>query len=372
MGTKVTKMDGSYLPDTPTLNKLRIANTSVPNQEIEMLNKTPGRGENKELLDPRSPNGCRTPLNVSMLKKYSGWDLHVYTCFTSKFLQTEPQIKHVENLPVVNENAFAQLRKRLLKGFALNDPRSPQLNRTPLILDEAIDRTLNMDDTFSDLFVETRVPTTTIEVESVEQQQVVEGASVHNNSSLEIVSLPYDEEDTMPCDIVLQQTPPQLGFDPRSPSVGVERTPIIFCDDEESEERETQMLEEILETLTLNLSNESSMASFVSAAEIALDEPQQHPEKPANKHLERVRLGNKRRVAPRKPARASKSQIYVDSSSSTPKSTPKSTSKGTPNGTQRTPLCCINKNRVHLRSRSVDKDTRIKTQLPLQCYDDQL
>ncbi|XP_062137639.1 uncharacterized protein LOC133846851 isoform X2 [Drosophila sulfurigaster albostrigata] len=350
MGTKVTKMDGSYLPDTPTLNKLRIANTSAPNQEIEMLNTTPGRGENKELLDPRSPNGCRTPLN------------------------TEPQIKHVENLPVVNENAFAQLRKRLLKGFALNDPRSPQLNRTPLILDEAIDRTLNMDDTFSDLFVETRVPTTTIEVETVEQQhaKVSEGPSVHNNSSLEIVSLPYDEEDTMPCDIVLQHTPPQLGFDPRSPSVGVERTPIIFCDDEESEERETQMLEEILETLTLNLSNESSMASFVSAAEIALDEPQQQTEKPANKHLERVRLGNKRRVAPRKPARASKSQIYVDSSSSTPKSTPKSTSKGTPNGTQRTPLCCINKNRVHLRSRSVDKDTRIKTQLPLQCYDDQL
>ncbi|KAH8273910.1 hypothetical protein KR044_003371, partial [Drosophila immigrans] len=344
MGAKVTKMEGTYLPDTPTINKLRISS------EIEMSATTPCRGDNKELLDPRSPNGCRTPLN---------------------FLQSEPQITQAEPTLSVNENAFTQLRKRLLKGFALNDPRSPQLNRTPLMLDEAIDRTLNMDDTFSDLFVETRVPSP-LEGPTIEQQSEAIVPEVHNNSSLEIVSLPYDEEDTMPCDMILQKTPPQMSCDPRSPSVGVERTPIIFCDDEESEARETQMLEEILETLTLNLSNESSMASFASAAEITLDEPQQLPPQPTNKHLERVRLGNKRRVAPRKPARASKSQIYIDSSSCSPKSsTPKSTTKSTPNAGQRTPLGCVNKNRVHLRSRSVEKDLR-KTQLPLQCFDDQL
>ncbi|KAL7739071.1 hypothetical protein ACLKA6_011405 [Drosophila palustris] len=318
------------------------------------MSSTPCR-ENKELLDPRSPNGCRTPLNP------------------------EPQIVQAAASPgpVQDINTFAQLRKRLLKGFSLNDPRSPQLNRTPLILDEAIDRTLNMDDTFSDLFVETRVPATAtgtaeVVVPSNNEQPEV-SAELHNNSSLEIVSLAYDEEETMPCDmLLLQKTPPQISYDPRSPSIGVERTPIIFCDDDESEARETQMLEEILETLTLNLSNESSMASFVSAAsEITSDEPQpQAQTRPANKHLERVRLGNKRRVAPRKPARASKSQIYIDSTeghTSTPKSTPKST----PNATQRTPLSCVNKNRIHLRSRSVEKDLR-KTQLPLQCFDDQL
>lgn len=82
--------------------------------------------------------------------------------------------------------------------------------------------------------------------------------------------------------------------DPRSPSLGVDRTPIIFCDDEEEEAREAQMLEHILETLTLNLSTGSSMASFVAGEE-------QLPEVPSNKHLERVRLGHKRRVPPRKP-----------------------------------------------------------------------
>lgn len=239
------------------------------------------------------------------------------------------------------------------------------------MLDDAIDRTLNMDDTFADLFVETRAP--------VVQQDLP--ADSHNNSSVEIVSLPYEQEETMPCDMLLQQSTPAHTQDPRSPTIGVERTPIIFCDDDESEARETQMLEEILETLTLNLSNESSMASFVSATEeLMLDDAQaetqgetqaqtgpqlQSQSRLANKHLERVRLGNKRRVAPRKPARANKSQIYVDAAegvTSTPKSTPDCQQRG-----QRTPLSCVNKNRMHLRSRSVEKDLR-KPQL--QSFDD--
>lgn len=285
---------------------------------------------------------------------------------------------------VPNENAFAQLRKRLLKGFALNDPRSPQLNRTPLVLDEAIDRTLNMDDTFSDLFVETRAPATTdVGADNVD---LPHSDVATTNSSLEIVSLIYDEEETMPCDMMLQATPPppnvaesQNSYDPRSPSIGVERTPIIFCDDDDAEATETQMLEHILETLTLNLSNESgSMASFVSASsEMILDDPPQSQSRPANKHLERVRLGNKRRVAPRKPARANKPQIYVDTVTEgvtiTPKATPNATASAHQHTsrTPRTPLGCVNKNRIHLRSRSMEKDLR-KIQLPLQSFDDQL
>ncbi|XP_064539091.1 uncharacterized protein msb1l [Drosophila montana] len=360
MGTKATKMEGSYLPDTPTLNRLRIAGAAVQ-QPSNKMSTSPGR-DNNALLDPRSPNICRTPLNI---------------------LPAQPPVSQIP-LQVVSsgvgtENTFTQLRKRLLKGFSLSDPRSPQLNRTPLMLDAAIDRTLNMDDTFSDLFVETRAPATAPVVPASEQPNLC--SESHNNSSLEIVSLPYDEEETMPCEMMLQKTPPLQSHDPRSPSVGVERTPIIFCDDDETEARETQMLEEILETLTLNLSNESSMASFVSAsAEMPLDEPQPQAQEqpqlqprlqPANKHLERVRLGNKRRVAPRKPARASKPKIYEDAPeglTSTPKSTPDSAQR-----TQRTPLSCVNKNRVHLRSRSVEKDIRKpQLQLSLQSFDDQL
>ncbi|KAH8266652.1 hypothetical protein KR018_006760, partial [Drosophila ironensis] len=375
MGARPTKMEGEYLPDTPTLNKMRLAH-----QGHEMQNRTPPREQQNALLDPRSPNGCRTPLN---------------------FLQPEPQVPvKVEEAVAPTETAFSQLRKRLLKGFSLNDPRSPQLNRTPLVLDEV--RSLNLDDTFADLFVDPRAPSgrstqaaastpsppgtpsspgTNSPPGTPSARKTAEDADEscdsfgtplmeHNNSSLEIVSLPYDEEETMPCDAQLQRTPPTLVHtDPRSPTVGVDRTPIIFCDDEEEEAREAQMLEQILETLTMNLSTGSSIASFANAANT-----EANPEEasvPSNKHLERVRLGHKRRVPPRKPARANKPKIYVDQEDqeATPASTPKSNS--TPLSLQkRTPLSCV-QNRVHLRPQSGDKELR-KTPLAHQSFDDQL
>ncbi|XP_017047948.2 uncharacterized protein LOC108092731 [Drosophila ficusphila] len=365
MGAKATKMEGEYLPDTPTLNKMRMV--SEKQERVEMT--TPTREQNNALLDPRSPNGCRTPLN---------------------FLQqgTQVQRKQEEEQQVAtNENAFAVFRKRLLKGFSLNDPRSPQLNRTPLVLDEV--RSLNLDDTFADLFVDTRAGSAPAAVPATPFQADLEESCdsfgtppsvLHNNSSLEIVSLPYDQEETMPCeDLLLQnqqelkvETPPPakqpLHNDPRSPSLGVDRTPIIFCDDEEEEAREAQMLEHILETLTLNLSTNSSMTSFAAGEE----QPSTMPE---NKHLERVRLGHKRRgVPPRKPARANKPKIYVDQEEKSPvvgaAITPKSNS--TPLSAQkRTPLSCV-KNKPHLRSRSVEKELR-KTQISqAQNFNDQL
>ncbi|KAH8248546.1 hypothetical protein KR032_000702 [Drosophila birchii] len=366
MGAKATKMEGEYLPDTPTLRKLRLASQRPENVEMT----TPTRQQNNALLDPRSPNGCRTPLN---------------------FLQSsEPQMpfesEMVQQAP--SENAFSQLRKRLLKGFSLSDPRSPQLNRTPLVLDEV--RSLNLDDTFADLFVDTRAPTTRAAIATPPQISVPLQAdessdsfgtppSTHNNSSLEIVSLAYDEEDTMPCEAQLQQTPPpppppssQVHFDPRSPSVGVDRTPIMFCDDEDEEAREAQMLEQILETLTLNLSvGGSSMASFADTAAESNADPS--TAMPANKHLERVRLGHKRRVPPRKPARASKPKIYVDQEEESPSKVGIRTpiTNTTPlNAQKRTPLSCV-KNRAHLRSRSTEKELQ-KTPLPLHSFDDEL
>ncbi|KAH8319094.1 hypothetical protein KR067_008627 [Drosophila pandora] len=341
MGSKATKMEGEYLPDTPTLNKMRLA--SQRNENLEM---TPTR-EQLNPLDPRSPNGCRTPLN---------------------FLQTEPRVQDFKDAhPVVqSENAFSQLRKRLLKGFSLNDPRSPQLNRTPLVLDEV--RSLNMDDTFADLFVDTRAPSSRPEAPDTPSTPVDSAIAdescdsfgtppmEHNNSSLEIVSLPYDEEETMPCEAKLQTPPPQqLHVDPRSPSVGVDRTPIIFCDDEEEEAREAQMLEQILETLTLNLSTDSSMASFACPPKEPISEESFLP---SNKHLERVRLEHKRRIPPQKPARANKPKIFVDQESQVYSGASIAKSSNTPLSAQkRTPLSCV-KNREHLRSQSTEKDLR--------------
>eukprot|EP00099_Drosophila_melanogaster_P018834 NP_609991.1 msb1l [Drosophila melanogaster] len=367
MGAKATKMEGEYLPDTPTLNKMRLA--SEKREQMEMT--TPNREQNNALLDPRSPNGCRTPLT---------------------FLQaSKPRVEEEEQHVTTSENAFSMLRKRLLKGFSLNDPRSPQLNRTPLVLDEV--RSLNMDDTFADLFVDTRVGTAQRAVPASPPQVDLEEScdsfgtppsAAHNNISLEIVSLPYDQEETLPCEQQLlpyqepnleqgqvkMATPPpeqQPHGDPRSPSLGVDRTPIIFCDDEEEEAREAQMLEHILETLTLNLSTGSSMASFVAGEE-------QLPEVPSNKHLERVRLGHKRRVPPRKPARANKPKIYVDQEEGSPVTggsiTPKTNS--TPLSAQkRTPLSCV-KNKPHLRSRSMEKDSKKNQIPPAQSFNDQL
>ncbi|EDX05544.1 uncharacterized protein LOC6732849 [Drosophila simulans] len=366
MGAKATKMEGEYLPDTPTLNKMRLA--SEKREQMEMT--TPNREQNNALLDPRSPNGCRTPLT---------------------FLQaSKPRVEEAEQNVTTSENAFSMLRKRLLKGFSLNDPRSPQLNRTPLVLDEV--RSLNLDDTFADLFVDTRVGTAQRAVPPTPPQVDLEEScdsfgtppsAAHNNSSLEIVSLPYDQEETLPCEQLLpyqepnleqgqvkMATPPpaqQPHGDPRSPSLGVDRTPIIFCDDEEEEAREAQMLEHILETLTLNLSTGSSMASFAAGEE-------QLPEVPANKHLERVRLGHKRRVPPRKPARANKPKIYVDQEEGSPMTggsiTPKTNS--TPLSAQkRTPLSCV-KNKPHLRSRSTEKDSKKNQIPPAQSFNDQL
>ncbi|XP_023031627.1 uncharacterized protein LOC6642836 isoform X2 [Drosophila willistoni] len=348
MGAKASKLEGgSYLPDTPTLNKLRLPKQLQPQEQVEL---TPTR-QDATCLDPRSPNGCRTPLNNPKEK-------HVLM----QQVKNEPEQGQDEES---NENAFAQFKKRLLKGFSLNDPRSPQLNRTPLILDEV--RSLNLDDTFADLFVDTRAGAATVKITSETATTTTTTTPTsspptssgdddfgtplsHNNSSLEIISLPYDAEETMPCDVKLQKTPAiHIHDDPRSPSLNVERTPIIFCGDEDDEAHEAQMLEQILETLTLNLSQESSIMEMP---------PQQLP---ANKHLERVRLGNKRRVAPRKPARATKTQIYVDKESATP-SKPNSganTGPSTPlSGQKRTPLSCV-KNRQHLApSQTVEKDMR--------------
>ncbi|XP_068150730.1 uncharacterized protein msb1l [Drosophila tropicalis] len=363
MGAKASKLEGgSYLPDTPTLNKLRLPNQLQTQEQVEL---TPTRRD-ENCLDPRSPNGCRTPLNFLQNPKEKN--------AVAQQVKSDPEQGQDEES---NENAFAQFKKRLLKGFSLNDPRSPQLNRTPLILDEV--RSLNLDDTFADLFVDTRAGAATVKIASETAASTTPPSSPpsssgddefgtplsHNNSSVEIVSLPYDAEETMPCDVKLQKTPPAIHIhhnDPRSPSLNVERTPIIFCDDEDDEAHEAQMLEQILETLTLNLSQESSIMEMPQQSMGEMPQSTSSQQLPANKHLERVRLGNKRRVAPRKPARATKTQIYVDKESATPSKanniTPNSGPATPLSGQKRTPLSCV-KNRQHLPpSQTVEKDVR--------------
>lgn len=51
MGAKQTKLDGNFLPNSSA--------TSYPPLKTENANAVDDK------LDPRSPNGCRTPISVS-------------------------------------------------------------------------------------------------------------------------------------------------------------------------------------------------------------------------------------------------------------------------------------------------------------------
>lgn len=287
-----------------------------------------------------------------------------------------------------SENALDVLRKRFFKGFTynLNDPRSPSLNlnRTPLVFEDTMEKSLSLDDTFADLLVEPRLPeTVNIESKSTKEIENTDDAEVEVDVEMsdEKVILDLEANKEVPhTPIALQQE-----FDPRSPSIGVERTPILFTDDEVDDANEDLMLENILATLTLNL-NTSGNSSIVSMptqnTNVEFNDNNDlsvSAQKPMNKHLDRVRTNKKsspKAMQPRKPKRRlSRQQIYEDRENHLP-TTPKlkitqlekqdSSAKG-----KRTPLSCV-RNR-NARSRSVESSAKsLKTRLALTSFDDTL
>lgn len=270
------------------------------------------------------------------------------------------------------------LRKRFFKGFAynLNDPRSPSLhlNRTPLVFEDTLDKTLNLDDTFADLFVESRTPETVGETTVPDQEMNVVDVEMPEDHSNEIADEP-EKTHSPQTPVLLQQQ-----FDPRSPSIGVERTPILFTDDDADNVNEDLLLENILTTLSLNFnaSPNSSIVSMTSSntqTEPSQRTDQQIVSKPTNKHLDRVRIGKKTisKGPHRKPKRRlSRQQIYEDDENRMP-STPKLKNSDSPKS-KRTPLSCVrNRNSTNVRSRSVESSVKsIKTRLPLTSFDDSL
>ncbi|XP_023297010.2 uncharacterized protein LOC111679653 [Lucilia cuprina] len=362
MGAKQTKIEGSYLSSTPVAPG---ASSRIININVE--------GENNS-LDPRSPAECRTPIYLQ-----------------NKRIDTNVQLAPAE-MPEHDsntDNALDILRKRFFKGFTynLNDPRSPSLNlnRTPLVFEDTLEKSLTLDDTFADLMVEPRLPESAImEKQSEDKTQ---------DNSVEDVDIEMSEEkvfvDLEAPITTSPQTPiiPQQEFDPRSPSIGVERTPIIFTDDDEADETsEDVMLENILATLTLNL-NTSGNSSVVSLASQTNnvdfnDTNDLHSvNKPMNKHLDRVRAGKKSspKATHRKPKRRlSRQQIYEDRENqipTTPKLKVSQIDKNDSLKGKRTPLSCVrNRNGTHqARSRSVESSAKtFKTRLALTSFDDTL
>ncbi|XP_013101045.2 uncharacterized protein LOC106082855 [Stomoxys calcitrans] len=294
-------------------------------------------------MDPRSPSGCsRTPIQVP---------------------QSIPLV--ATDLKSNSENPLEVLRKRFFKGFTynINDPRSPSLNlnRTPLIFEDSLERTLNLDDTFANLFASNNV-LSVLPAGDCDDIEMAESSK----------SLPQ------PVQSAITPTSPTCDqkIDPRSPSIGIERTPIIFNDDDASEEF---ILENILSTLTLNLneSNKSNSIVSLSATEIQVpaDEKKEATRRPTNRPLDRVRHGKKANAKSlsRRQKRVFCQRIYEDSEnlSSTPHLKATNTNVDSPKG-KRTPLGCI-RNSSQARSRSVETAIRAtKTPLRLQSFDDTL
>ncbi|XP_061390484.1 uncharacterized protein LOC133325778 [Musca vetustissima] len=250
------------------------------------------------------------------------------------------------------------LRKRFLKGFtySINDPRSPSLNRTPLVLEDSNERSLNLDDTFADLLVGPSVP-----------NYEIADSNVFDNVNM------TEEKQTI---LKLPTTPVavQQQFDPRSPSIGVDRTPIIFSDDNET--NEDVVLENILSTLTLNMDESGSVVSLKTTEVTKTEDRYEVVLRPTNKQLDRVRIG-KRAIAKGQQKRQKqrlRQKIYEDCENQP--STPKlKVSQGSANvfkTGQRTPLSCV-RNSSQLRSRSVDSAGKTnKHPMAIMSYDDAL
>lgn len=136
----------------------------------------------------------------------------------------------IRTQPLVKKNFFRELMNSL-------DPRSPVLNRTPIVFDCLADeKSFNLDDTFADLFA----------VEKNQEQKL-------QNKHLKKLDDPRSPISTIPrTPIVCKHANPSeetkentetekkdLLVDPRSPTVEMARTPIFK--DEEIEEVEDEV-----------------------------------------------------------------------------------------------------------------------------------
>lgn len=317
---------------------------------------------------------------------------------------------------------MAQLRKRIFKGFSYNlcDPRSPgyQFNRTPLPFDDSQDKILNLDDTFADLFADTQSQPITSEdlkskcdielpsVKNIENINSVVSEKELNNAMHEMTntidfvtknttyeaetkienieevadcSESYKERSLTKIDgaliskpVFLQRTPKiiQDNNDPRSPTIGVDRTPIIFNDDDD-ETTESVLLESILATLSLDMSDSSICSISSNNQKTAVDTNKtdrqgQLFKKITHRRLRRTRANGKIPLSTRritKELQMSPKRVVSENSENGPKNMKSLKLKQKDSreiGIKRTPLSCI-KNSEEFHSRITEKSKMIKS-----------
>ncbi|XP_067630894.1 uncharacterized protein MAL13P1.304 [Eurosta solidaginis] len=391
MGAKQTKIEGTYLPDTPIILTNSTPNAAVDNEKYDC--------KNFDAQDPRSPNICRTPISI----------LTNFKCAVS----TEGnKMSHTES-------AIGQLRRKFFKGFSynLNDPRSPgyHFNRTQINFDDSQDKILNLDDTFADLFAETQAHAGLAEEQRVPDnlQLSTKNEDVQNktNGGKENCDTKVEEEHELSTERIeelsntdveeeakdlsipsssLQRTPNHLQdeIDPRSPTIGVDRTPIIFNDDDD-ETNESVLLESILATLSLNMSD----VSICSIGSTNVSPSKQNGEsyrndsrqgqlfrKITHNRMRRTRANEKiplktRRLA--KDVQKSPPRVFEDSENILPNAMNgrafklKSKNSAPGSNIKRTPLSCI-KNSGNLQLRSAKMSVRSLNDRLDQSNDDSL
>lgn len=156
------------------------------------------------------------------------------------------------------ENPKVILKKKLLKEFhsKLIDPRSPtiHIDRTPIVFEESnhennndendMDKSINLEDTFSDLFVDKKT----------------EDIHVASSSSSKSLLLNDDSKNE-----IINNKENINVKDPRSPSFDVERTPIIFSDDSNDENEMIENFLDVLNTdkMTYNENSESMLVKII-------------------------------------------------------------------------------------------------------------
>lgn len=122
------------------------------------------------------------------------------------------------------------------------DPRSPVLNRTPIVFDCADEKSFNLDDTFADLFAAEKSREQKLEVINKNLKKLEDPRSpIQTIPRTPIVckhatTSETDKEDTKEEETEVTTEVEEIPLtDPRSPTVELARTPIIYKDIDEPE-----------------------------------------------------------------------------------------------------------------------------------------